>query len=311
MFRNLLGEHLYSRVFSLFDKIFFRANPLVQIFFVALYSAGLYIFVVDSLQVLEEAEVNNFYIAVIWLQVFTNLYFYLYCCVSDPGKITKSNIKNALEIFNYDRIIFFPSECKTCKLPKPARSKHCSMCNRCVAMYDHHCIWFNNCMGLQNYRYFLLFLASLLFLLITASSFFLYSVFKINYMNVLSKFQSRFITDKSFSIMKEIIATTLFASPYTSSLALFLLFLVPIIAFFLVYQTRLWLIGKTSNESEKWADIEDAIHDKIGILEIIEPQNQDSDDRPKILVENISMIKNMYNYGWKKNLELLVWPPYL
>jgi len=48
--------------------------------------------------------------------------------------------------------------CRKCRVPKPARTHHCSVCNRCVMKMDHHCPWVNNCVGFYNYRYFLLFL---------------------------------------------------------------------------------------------------------------------------------------------------------
>ncbi|CAI2371857.1 unnamed protein product [Moneuplotes crassus] len=45
------------------------------------------------------------------------------------------------------------------KLPvKPLRFHHCSICRGCVINMDHHCPWVNNCLGLKNLRYFLLFI---------------------------------------------------------------------------------------------------------------------------------------------------------
>ncbi|CAF92820.1 unnamed protein product, partial [Tetraodon nigroviridis] len=46
------------------------------------------------------------------------------------------------------------SFCKKCIIPKPARTHHCSICNRCVLKMDHHCPWLNNCVGHFNHRYF-------------------------------------------------------------------------------------------------------------------------------------------------------------
>ncbi|XP_023610636.1 palmitoyltransferase ZDHHC16 isoform X3 [Myotis lucifugus] len=44
------------------------------------------------------------------------------------------------------------SICKKCIYPKPARTHHCSVCNRCVLKMDHHCPWLNNCVGHYNHR---------------------------------------------------------------------------------------------------------------------------------------------------------------
>ncbi|KAM0252780.1 hypothetical protein ACHAQJ_007567 [Trichoderma viride] len=48
--------------------------------------------------------------------------------------------------------------CKKCQARKPDRTHHCSTCRRCVLKMDHHCPWLATCIGLHNYKPFLLFL---------------------------------------------------------------------------------------------------------------------------------------------------------
>lgn len=88
--------------------------------------------------------------------------FFFYLCIKrDPGTVTKKKVTGQIHIYPYDKRLFHPGvACPTCQLVKPARSKHCRVCNRCVQRFDHHCVWVNNCIGAQNTHYFLLYLFS-------------------------------------------------------------------------------------------------------------------------------------------------------
>lgn len=48
--------------------------------------------------------------------------------------------------------------CFWCQLVQPDRCYHCHQCNRCILKRDHHCPWFNTCVGFVNQKYYLLLL---------------------------------------------------------------------------------------------------------------------------------------------------------
>lgn len=90
-------------------------------------------------------------------------YIFTYLCNRSKGSfITIENYTEARALYPFDHSIFHPGMiCYTCKWEKPARSKHCDMCDACVTKYDHHCMWVANCVGYDNYHYFMALLISL------------------------------------------------------------------------------------------------------------------------------------------------------
>lgn len=42
------------------------------------------------------------------------------------------------------------------------KSKHCRQCDKCVAGFDHHCVFLNNCIGTRNYGAFIALLCSIM-----------------------------------------------------------------------------------------------------------------------------------------------------
>ena len=51
---------------------------------------------------------------------------------------------------------FFPEKgklkyCGLCHFFKPPDTSHCSNCQVCIAGFDHHCFWFDTCIGRYNY----------------------------------------------------------------------------------------------------------------------------------------------------------------
>lgn len=68
-----------------------------------------------------------------------------------PEDKTQSRREAFLELmFEYD----VSTLCFDCEVLRTPRSRHCHQCNRCIDVFDHHCPWINNCVGVGNFKTF-------------------------------------------------------------------------------------------------------------------------------------------------------------
>ena len=163
----LCGERVANILADTVDWAIHRRNPLLQIAYHVILSACAICWHIYGEPILDNG--GTFFVKTyprgwhtkweVYIGILACLYTWYLANFRGPGEINDSNVRTLLNHYQYDGLIFTPGNmCTTCKIPKPARSKHCKACNKCVPLFDHHCIWLNQCVGEQNYRYFLLFL---------------------------------------------------------------------------------------------------------------------------------------------------------
>ncbi|KAI9502269.1 DHHC palmitoyltransferase-domain-containing protein [Coemansia spiralis] len=301
--------------------LFGRRNPLFQILAVVLYWAGIAVFVFQAAPMIPNRYVGRWQWAPILLTLATNIASYVLACATSPGIVDPSNEDAACRVFPYDNLLYYADRrCRTCHTRKPARSKHCSVCGRCVQMMDHHCIWLNTCVGLHNVRWFLLFLASFSAVCIYGSYLFATVVLEMRLVLGLDRLlvwndEQQRMEPLSF---KSSLLYLLDDSPLLAIVLVLLLVLTPAVVLFCGYQVRISMLGYTNNEESKWLNVAEAIGDQVvyetaapegPVYEVIEKDEQPADSRPRRCVGSLAEVKNMYDHGAVGNLALLFFPP--
>jgi hypothetical protein len=91
--------------------------------------------------------------------------------LSNPGRILpKVPFLTLLEDFDATQL------CPECQTLKTIRSRHCSVCHTCVERFDHHCPWINNCVGVKNHNWFILYITAQYLLLLDSLAITLYAI---------------------------------------------------------------------------------------------------------------------------------------
>ncbi|XP_042898842.1 palmitoyltransferase ZDHHC16 [Parasteatoda tepidariorum] len=145
-----IGDSCMEPMFWFVDHFTKILGPICVIAVILLTSSLIVIAYAIGLPFYSNQNVFIFLLALFlghWLLLNVVFYYYM-AYTTDPGYPPQgAMITDAVSI------------CKRCIAPKPPRTHHCSVCNRCILKMDHHCPWLNNCVGHFNHRYFLMFCA--------------------------------------------------------------------------------------------------------------------------------------------------------
>ena len=151
-------------LFAFGSWFLYKRHPVIQLFYAAILVGCYVAFAAHGFPYLPNQYFGEVH-KLLSFAVFVSCAFsFCMASFSDPGVVAAASHARWLSLYPSDEFLYPPAaqtpDCRTCLLAKVPRSKHCAVCDRCVARFDHHCIWLNTCVGERNYRWFLLFLAS-------------------------------------------------------------------------------------------------------------------------------------------------------
>jgi hypothetical protein len=181
------------------------------------------------------------------------------CMTTDPGSIPLNSSPIAPPPSETNQYPF----CPYCQYSyKPPRSHHCSTCKRCISRMDHHCPWVNNCVGIANQKYFILFCFYIAMMAVILFTCIISRFMDCEYNNIAKCFDSRFYHDDdnystdelAEAAWKELNSGSVEASVngMANMIVLIMLALIFGLFTFVMMLSQIYSIGIDSTQIEQW-----------------------------------------------------------
>ncbi|KAH9886691.1 DHHC palmitoyltransferase-domain-containing protein [Cubamyces lactineus] len=157
-------HHIVTRV--LLDKSNYTDSVTQSPYFAGIITASIiWVTYAWVTRLIHQTEFHPFIHLTLAITIGLCAYNFFRAITLDPGTCPKpsndAELKTIIEELASQGRLNGQTFCIQCMARKPLRSKHCRICDRCVARHDHHCPWVWNCIGVNNHRQFLLFVMTL------------------------------------------------------------------------------------------------------------------------------------------------------
>ncbi|KAG0740430.1 hypothetical protein G6F57_004835 [Rhizopus arrhizus] len=215
-------------------------------YFSSIFQASAFWVIVTWMRILLPSTSQLLFAHLIFIVTFfTAMLAFFKAVSSDPGFIkndlSREKQRMIVEELANDNCLDIRHFCLTCLIKKPLRSKHCKICNRCVAKFDHHCPWIFNCIGVKNHRPFVIYLLNMIIAIIT------FTVISFNYLSMTAPIYDH--GPESTCLLGSTICGYFDYDTWTLSLTIWVVFQLTWSVFLLGVQFYQVGVGITTNES--------------------------------------------------------------
>ena len=253
------GTARWLKIESYFTE---QRNPVLQMFYLVLVLPAFFVYHLHCLpyfDTLEEQVVGSVY-------CMFGLFTFLVACYAPNGVVKKGEKSLQDTRFERDGLFYTKKveDCRTCKVPRPARSKHCRLCGHCVRRFDHHCAWLNCDVGEENLRWFHLFLVTHWTLCVYATVTTMQLVFR--YIAQKRLWAATFVDGRGnqyaatpFHIMLHLLRHL----PFQLALSAFCTLVAIMLFFFWLVHLRMAFRNLTTNETYKISDLLDYCENRL------------------------------------------------